>query len=160
MDIIKLPDNNGKLSIYTGGNIRGIYIYLENIWAPNDLTTLGQWYKYFDTSYCTNNDTATLHRVIWYLYVLYKFIWWCCGIIGHKDDVCIIHGHKLLPSSLRRNMNKLNTLHGDKPNESPRGWNIQPLAVQLIFRNYTPNNSTVFWLSWVYLIIKLLIMVM
>ena len=41
-------------------------------------------------------------------------------------------------------MNHLNALHGDKPNEPPRGWNIQPLAVHLIPRNYPPNNSTIF----------------
>ena len=27
--LIKFPDNNGKFSIYTGGNIRGLYSYLE-----------------------------------------------------------------------------------------------------------------------------------
>ena len=41
-------------------------------------------------------------------------------------------------------MNQLNTLHGDNPNDTPRGWNIQPLTVYLTFRNYPPNNSPVF----------------
>ena len=52
-----------------------------------------------------------------------------CGIIAHKDDACIIRGPKFLPPSLRRNINQLNALLGDKPTETPRKWNSQPLAV-------------------------------
>ena len=38
-------------------------------------------------------------------------------------------------------MNQLKTLHGDEPTETPRGWNIQPLAVDLKYRTSPPNNS-------------------
>ena len=35
---------------------------------------------------------------------------------------------KFLPPSLNRNMNKLNVLNGDEPNEQPMEWNSQPTA--------------------------------
>ena len=38
-DLITLLDNNGKSAVYTGGDINGIYIYLEMIGAPTTLTT-------------------------------------------------------------------------------------------------------------------------
>ena len=38
-DIITLLDNNGKSSVYKGGNIHGPYCYLEMIGAPTTLTT-------------------------------------------------------------------------------------------------------------------------
>ena len=41
-DIIAVLYNNRKLAVYTGGNIHGLYRYLENIGAPNTLTTSGQ----------------------------------------------------------------------------------------------------------------------
>ena len=40
-DIIILPENNKKWSIYTGGNIHGLYRYLKIIGAPTTLTTTG-----------------------------------------------------------------------------------------------------------------------
>ena len=40
-DIITFLDKNGKSSVYTGGNIRGIYHYLEMIGAPTTFTTSG-----------------------------------------------------------------------------------------------------------------------
>ena len=36
-DIITLLDNNGKSAVYIGGNIHGIYHYLEMIGAPKIL---------------------------------------------------------------------------------------------------------------------------
>ena len=41
-DPITLLDNNIKSAVYTGGNIHGIYNYIEIIVTPNTLTTSGQ----------------------------------------------------------------------------------------------------------------------
>ena len=49
--LITLIDNNIKYAIYTGGNINGIYHYLEMIGAPRTLTTSGQSSHHFGTSY-------------------------------------------------------------------------------------------------------------
>ena len=35
IDITTLLDNNGKSAVYTGGDINGIYSYLEIIGSPN-----------------------------------------------------------------------------------------------------------------------------
>ena len=40
-DIITFHENNGKLAVYTGGNIHGLYCYLEIIGYPTTLTTSG-----------------------------------------------------------------------------------------------------------------------
>ena len=40
-DLITFLDNNGKLSIYIGRNIHGLYHYLEIIGSPTTLTTSG-----------------------------------------------------------------------------------------------------------------------
>ena len=60
IDLITFLDNNGKSAVYTGGNIRGLYRYLEMIGSPTTLTTSGQRSHNFGPSYSTNNDTATL----------------------------------------------------------------------------------------------------
>ena len=62
--IITSPDNNGKLAVYIGRNIHGIYSYLEMIGAPAILTTSCESSHHFGPSYFTNNDTATIHPVI------------------------------------------------------------------------------------------------
>ena len=46
-DIIAFLDNNGKYYVYTGGNINGIYFYLEMIGYPTTLTTSGQRSHHF-----------------------------------------------------------------------------------------------------------------
>ena len=38
-DIITFLDNNGKYAVYKGGNIHGLYCYLDMIGAPTTLTT-------------------------------------------------------------------------------------------------------------------------
>ena len=38
-DLITFLDNNIKYVVYVGGNIHGLYCYLETIGAPNTLTT-------------------------------------------------------------------------------------------------------------------------
>ena len=112
-DLITFLDNNGKYAVYTGGDIHGIYSYLESIGSPTTLTTSGQRSHNFGPSYSSNNDAATLQPVIVALRMRQKSICECCGRIGHKADACIIRGPKFLPPSLRRKMNQLNALHGD-----------------------------------------------
>ena len=47
IDLIKLPDNNGNLAVYTGETIHGLYRYLEMIVDTTTLTTSGQCYNNF-----------------------------------------------------------------------------------------------------------------
>ena len=63
-DLTTLLDNSGKLAVYTGGNIHGLYRYPEMIGPPTTLNTSGQRSNYFGTSYSTNSDTENLHPVI------------------------------------------------------------------------------------------------
>ena len=102
-DIITFLDNNGKYSVYIGGYIHGIYRYLEMVGAPTKFSTSGQRYHHFSIHEVQKNTIC-------------KY----CGRVGHKDDVWIICGPNFLPPILRRNMNKFNVLHGDKPTDSPR----------------------------------------
>ena len=74
MDILKFPGNNGKLFLFTGGNIHGIYSYLEKIWSPNNLNYLDQLSHHFGTSYSTKNDKTNLFPVIESLRILQKVI--------------------------------------------------------------------------------------
>ena len=118
-----LLDNNGKLAVYTGGNINGLYNYLEMIGSPTTLTNPAQRSHHFGTLSSTNNDTATLQPVIVDLCIRYNIICECFGRIGNMADACIIRGPKIFPPSLRRNMNQLNDCHGNEPTEPPRDWN-------------------------------------
>ena len=86
-DLTTLLDNNGKLAVYTGRNIHGLYHYLEMIVSPTTLTTSGQRSYHFGTSYYTNTDTSNLQQVIAALRVGQKIIFECCGKIRHKADV-------------------------------------------------------------------------
>ena len=63
-DIVIFLDNNGKSAVYTGGNIHGLYCYLEMIGYPKTLTTSYHISHCFGTSSSINNDTDTLHPVI------------------------------------------------------------------------------------------------
>ena len=114
-DLTTFLHNNGKSAVYTGGYIHGIYFYLDMIGAPTTLTNSGHRSHHFGPSYPSNNDASTLQPVIADLRTRQKSICECCGRIGHKDDACIIRGPRFLPPSLRRNMNQLNAMHGDKP---------------------------------------------
>ena len=58
--LITFLENNGKLDVYTGGNVHGLYCYLEMIGAPTTFTTSGQRSHHFGTSYSTNNDAENL----------------------------------------------------------------------------------------------------
>ena len=115
-NLIKFLENNGKSAVYTGGYINVIYHYLEMIGDPPTFTTSCQRSHHFSPSYSINNDTASLQPVIADLSTRQKIICECFGIIGHKYDACIIRGPKFLPQRLRKNMNQLNDLHGEKPN--------------------------------------------
>ena len=77
-DPSKFLDNKGNLSIYTGGNIHGLYCYLEMIVDPPTLTTSGQGSHHFGPSYSTNNDKETIQPVIACLCFQQKLICECC----------------------------------------------------------------------------------
>ena len=61
---IKFLYKNGKSSVYTGVDIRGIYCYLEIIVSPTTLTTSGHCSHHFVPSSSINNDATTLQPVI------------------------------------------------------------------------------------------------
>ena len=116
--LITFLDNNRKSDFYTGGNIHGIYRYLDIIVAPTTLTTSCQLSHHFGPSYSIKNYTLSLQKLIASLHMRQKSICGCCGRIGQKADAWIIHGPKFLPQILRRMMNNFNALHGeetDKP---------------------------------------------
>ena len=62
--LVTFLDKNGKSDVYEGGDIHGIYCYLEMIGAPTTLTTSGHRSHHFGPSYSSNNDSATLQPVI------------------------------------------------------------------------------------------------
>ena len=140
-DIITFLENNGKSAVYTGGDIHGIYRYLEMIGAPTTLTNSGHSSHHFGPSSSSNNDAATIQSVISALRMRQKIICECCGRIGHKANACIIRGSKFLPSSLRIKMNKFNALHGGEPKEPPREWNSQPPAAHLKSRSSSSRTN-------------------
>ena len=141
--LITFLDNNGKLAVYSWRNIHVIYHYLEIIGSPTTLTTSGQRYNHFGPSSSTNNDISTTQPVIAALRSIQNLICKCCRRIGHKPYAYIICGHKSIPSSLRRNTNKLNALHGDEPTDAPREWNIQPTEAHFKYRTSPPKTSPV-----------------
>ena len=113
--LITFFGKNSKSAVYEGGDIHGIYRYLEMIGAPTKLTTSGHCSHHFGSSSSSNNDATTLQPVIEALRMRQEIICECCGRIGHKAGACIIRCPKFLPPSLRRNMNQFNAIHGDKP---------------------------------------------
>ena len=66
-DVITLIVTNENYAVYKGGNIHGIYSYLDMIVAPTTLTTLVQTSHHFGPLYSINNYTASLQPVIVYL---------------------------------------------------------------------------------------------
>ena len=56
-DLTASLDNNEKSAVYTGGDIHGIYSYLEIIGAPTTLTNSVQRSHNFSPSYSIKNDT-------------------------------------------------------------------------------------------------------
>ena len=63
-----------KYAVYTGGDIHGIYIYIEMIVSPTTFTTSGQRYHNFSPSSSINNDTASPKTVIVALFTRQKNI--------------------------------------------------------------------------------------
>ena len=61
--------------------------------------------------------------------------------IGHKADSCIICGLTLLPTIIRKNINQLKALQGEKSTEPPRYWNAQPPWVHFKYFTATTNTS-------------------
>ena len=49
INLTTLLYNNRNLDVYKGGNIHGLYRYLENIEYPTTLTTSGQRFYQFGT---------------------------------------------------------------------------------------------------------------
>ena len=66
-DFTALLENNRGSDIYTGGNIHGLYCYLEIIGSPPTLITLVTALIILVNLSSTNNDTAILRPVIAYL---------------------------------------------------------------------------------------------
>ena len=64
IDLITFFDNNVKSAVYTGGNIRGIYIYIEIIEAPTTFATSGQQSHCLSPSCSINNGASTIQPVI------------------------------------------------------------------------------------------------
>ena len=73
-DIINFLDKKGKYAVYIGGDIHGIYRYLEMIGAPTKLKTSDQRSHHFGPSDSINNDAATLDQVIAALRMIQKSI--------------------------------------------------------------------------------------
>ena len=63
-DLTTPLDNNRKSDLYKGGDIYGIYRYLEIIGAPTTLNTSGQRSRNFRPSPPINNDAASIQPVI------------------------------------------------------------------------------------------------
>ena len=63
-DLITFLDHHSKIAICTGENIHDLYNYLDMIGYSTNLNYPVQHYHPFDTSYSTNNGTASIHTVI------------------------------------------------------------------------------------------------
>ena len=63
-DLVTFLDNDGKLAVYTAGNIHGLSSYLEIIVSPTTLTTSGRRCHHFVPKSSINNDTETLHPFV------------------------------------------------------------------------------------------------
>ena len=73
-DLITFLDNNRKYAVYIGGDIHGIYRYIEIIGAQTTLTTSVQRSHHFGLSFSNNNDAATLQQFIAALHLRQKSI--------------------------------------------------------------------------------------
>ena len=141
-DIITFRDNNGKLYVYTGEYIHGLYRYLEMVGAPTTLTTSFQ--RKFCPSYPTNNDTATLQPVIADLLILQKTIWECWGRIVHKADYWIIRGTNFLPTNLRINMIFFDIIQDSLWNKSSTWLDYIEFRIRLNQFEFSKNMKTVY----------------
>ena len=125
-DLITFLENNVKSAVYIGGDIHGIYRYLEMVGAPTKFSTSGQRYHHFSIHEVQKNTIC-------------KY----CGRVGHKDDVWIICGPNFLPPILIIKINQLNTLHGNEPTEKPIDLKNQPPSDHLEPRTSPPKTNPV-----------------
>ena len=99
-DLITFLDKNGKLAVYKGGNIHGLYRYLEIIGSPTELTTSGQHSNHFCSFSSANNDTATLQQVIalsaWYRRVFVNAVEGLYTRLIPVSSVALNYSHKVL----------------------------------------------------------------
>ena len=63
-NLIILLKNNRNMSVYTGGDIHGLYSYIEIIVSPTILTTSDHFYHHFSPSSSTNNDIEIIQKVV------------------------------------------------------------------------------------------------
>ena len=91
-DLITFLDNNGKSAVYTGGEIYGIYCYLEMIGDPTTLTNSGHRSHHFGPSYYSNNDAATLQPVIAALRMRQKIF--IAGFSDSNKKLCSLKGKR------------------------------------------------------------------
>ena len=143
IDLVTFIDNNVKCVVYTGGNILGLYFYLEMIGFPTILATSGHCYHNFSPSYFINNDTSTLQTGIVSICMRQKSICEFCERIGHNPDDRIIHCPKFTPPSLIIKMNQFNAHIGDEPTDPPREWNIQSPEAHFKYSTSPTKTSTV-----------------
>ena len=73
-DLVTLLDNNGKLTVYTGENIHGLYHYLKFIGFLPIFNTSVQRSHHFGASTSANNDTGNLKPVITDIHIRQKVI--------------------------------------------------------------------------------------
>ena len=75
-DLITFIDKNGKSDVYDGGDIHGIYCYLEMIGSPTTLATSGHRSRHFSSLTSSNTYATTLQPVIAALRMRQKIILW------------------------------------------------------------------------------------
>ena len=64
VDLVRFLYNNRNFAVYTGGNTRGIYCYIDIIGGPKTLTTSGQRSHSFGPSYDFSKDIKYIQPVI------------------------------------------------------------------------------------------------
>ena len=138
--LITFLDNSGKLAVYTGVNLHGIYRYLEILGDQKTLTTSGQSFNHFFPSSSINNNTTTCQTIIAAFHMRQNNICEWCVRIEHKSDDCITIVPKFPPLSLKRKTNQSNTFHGDEPTDSQTDWKIQPPSSHFKSRTYSPKT--------------------
>ena len=86
-DLVTLLDNNRKSTVYTGGDIHGIYHYLNMIGSPTTLTASVRRSHHFRALSSIKNDASYLRPVIAALRTRRKSICECCGRIGGQTPI-------------------------------------------------------------------------
>ena len=121
-------------------NIHDLYHFLYIIGYTNTLTYSGWYSNSFGTK--TNTDSGYLHPDISDLGGVQRVICACCGKPGHEVEYWIIIGQKLFSPSLLIKKNQYNTVHLDKPHETPNSWTKTPHEIHFKSPIFTPRTST------------------